>query len=109
MNYIDQINRAIDHIEANLCGPLDLEAIAKRAGLSKWHFQRVFRAMVGDTVKEYVAKRRLSLAAMALVSTDMRVIDIALAHEFESHEVFSRAFKRAFGMTPSEFRRSGVE
>lgn len=106
MNYLDQINKAIDIIEDNLCSPLSLENIAKEAGLSKWHFQKIFRGMVGDTVKEYTLKRRISLSAKVLISSDKKIIDIAVDYGFDSHEVFTRAFKRVFETTPTEFRSS---
>lgn len=103
-NYLDQINRAVDYIEDHLHKEIDISILAKKAGMSKWHFQRVFRAMVGDTVKEYVEKRKLSRAAMELICTDHKILDIALAYGFDSHEVFIRAFKRVFETTPSKFR-----
>ncbi len=106
MNYISQINRAIDVIEKNLRSSLSLKNIAKEAGLSKWHFQKVFRGITGDTVKEYILKRRLSLAAKALLDSDKKVLDVAIDLGFESHEVFTRAFKRVFEITPTEFRNS---
>ena len=106
MSYLNQINRAVEYIEENLMGDLQIESISRKAGLSKWHFQRIFRAMVGDTVKEYITLRRLSIAAYELVNTDKKVLDIALACEFDSHEVFTRAFQRVFGATPSDFRAS---
>jgi AraC family transcriptional regulator len=96
MSYLDQVNRAIDAIEENLCSSLPLESIAKEAGLSKWYFQKIFRGMVGDTVREYILKRRLSLAARDLINSNQKVIDIAIAYGFDSHEVFTRAFKRVF-------------
>ena len=106
MTYLNQISRAIDYIEDNLMGPLAIADIAREAGLSKWYFQRIFRAMVGDTVKEYILLRRLSHAARALVETDDRIIDIALNCDFGSPEVFSRAFRRFFGQNPQSFRKA---
>ena len=108
MNYVQQINRAINYIETNLFDPLDTEQIAQEAGISKWYFQRIFRAMVGDTLKEYVLKRRLSLAALALAQTEKKIIDIAFEHGFESHEVFIRAFRRVFEQTPTRFREEAA-
>ncbi|SDE07847.1 AraC family transcriptional regulator [Kordiimonas lacus] len=104
MSYQTQINRAVDYIEDNLFASLTVAAIAREAGLSKWYFQRLFRAMVGDTVKEYIQHRRLSHAASQLLTTDRKVIDIALACDFASPEVFTRAFRRAFGTNPQAFR-----
>lgn len=106
MSYIKQINRAIDHIEANLFGSLSVKTAAREAGLSLWHFQRIFAATVGETFADYVAARRLSQGARLLVESDAGVIDIALACEYASHAVFTRAFKRMFKTTPSVFRRT---
>ncbi|MBL4787497.1 MAG: helix-turn-helix transcriptional regulator, partial [Kordiimonadaceae bacterium] len=78
MSYIEQINRAIDHIESNLLDALTIADTAKEAGLSYWHFQRIFAATVGDTVTDYICSRRLSHAALRLVTSNDRVIDIAL-------------------------------
>lgn len=109
MSDLLQINRAIDYIESHICKALEIEDISRQAGISRWHFQRIFRAMVGDTVKEYVLKRRLSLAAKDLIDSNKKIVDVAIAYEFESHEVFSRAFKRTFGMTPKSFRAAKPE
>jgi AraC family transcriptional regulator len=104
MSYLEQINRAIDYIEDHILTSVDIEQISKEAGISRWHFQRVFQATVGDTVKNYLLCRRLSIAAKSLLTTEQGILHIALSHGFESHEVFSRAFKRVFGVTPSVFR-----
>lgn len=106
MTYLTQIRRAVDYIEDNLHGPVSVADIAREAGLSKWYFQRIFRAIVGDTVKEYIQRRRLSYAARALVETDDRIIDIAFTCDFSSPEVFTRAFRRFFGQNPQSFRKA---
>jgi len=105
MSHISQVQAAIDLIEDNLKQELLTEAIARRAGFSSWHFQRIFRAMVGDSVKEYVRKRRLTQAAEELSKTDNQIIDIAFDYQFESQESFSRAFKAVFGITPGQCRK----
>lgn len=105
MNYLEQIMRAIDYIEQNLEDELIIDKISKEAGISKWHFQRVFKCVVGETVKDYTLIRRLSLAAQDLIKTDESILQIATRFQFESHEVFLRAFKRTFQQTPSEFRK----
>jgi AraC family transcriptional regulator len=104
MTYLTQIGRAINFIEENLFSSVTIADVAREAGLSRWYFQRLFRAMVGDTVKEYVQHRRLSHAADTLLRTDDKVIDIALACDFASPEVFTRAFRRTFGVNPQTFR-----
>lgn len=105
MSYLTQIERAIDYVEAHLMDSLAVEDIAREAGLSRWHFQRIFTATLGETVTSYIEARRLSHAAMRLVTTTDRIIDIAFDLDYGSHEVFTRAFKRSFGMSPAAFRR----
>jgi AraC family transcriptional regulator len=105
MDHLKQIQRAVDYIEENLRDELPFWDIAKRAGYSMWHFQRVFGATVGDTVKEYIRKRRLASALHDLAATEKRILDIALEYQFESQESFSRAFKGEFGRTPGECRK----
>lgn len=105
MNYIDQIMRAIDYIELNLEEELIIDKISKEAGISKWHFQRVFKSVVGETVKDYTLIRKLSLAAKDLLDSDQSILQISIKYQFESHEVFSRAFKRVFQHSPSDFKK----
>ena len=106
MNYLEQMNRAVEYIEKNLSAELAVENISKEAGISKWHFQRVFRAMIGETVMEYAQKRRLSQAAELLCRSEKNILEVALEYQFESHEAFTRAFKKFFTVSPSEFRKS---
>lgn len=108
MDHLARVQKAVDFIEDNLCEELPIEQIAKVAAFSMWHFQKVFGAAVGESVKEYVRKRRLTSAMAALVSTDRRIIDIALDHQFESQESFTRAFKAMFGRNPGECRKLGA-
>lgn len=103
--YLSAVQRALDHIEAHLREPLHLEAIARRAGFSLWHFQRIFAAFVGEPLGSYVRRRRLTVAATELRASSRRILDIALDHQFESHEAFTRAFRSVFKITPSDFRR----
>jgi AraC family transcriptional regulator len=105
MDHLQQIQRAVDYIEDHLHGDLSVGAIAKVAGFSRWHFQMVFSSAVGDTLKEYVRKRRLSAALSTLRDTDQRILDIALDAGFESQEAFTRAFKAMFGKTPGDCRK----
>lgn len=81
-----------------------LETLAAEYGVSPFHFHRTFTAAVGETPRRYVDRVRLERAAYRLSVTRDRVIDIALSVGFENHETFSRAFKRRFARTPSEWR-----
>lgn len=107
-DYYKWVHEAIVHIEANLDEEISLPEVAERAGYSVFHFGRIFQGVTGETVMDYVRKRRLTEAAKALVQTDRRILDIALDWQYDSHEAFARAFKRAYGMTPGAFRRRRV-
>lgn len=106
MTFLDQIQNAIDYIEEHLHDSLSLDEIAKQANFSRWHFQIVFNSAVGETVKDYIRKRRLS-ESLEDLKTDKRIIDIALWAGFESQEAYTRAFKNFFGMTPGDYRKFG--
>jgi AraC family transcriptional regulator len=108
MDHLVRIQRAIDYIEEHLKAEIPFENVAQAAALSPWHFQRVFSSVVGQTLKEYIRKRRLTSALIELGTTDRRILDIALDYQFESQESFSRAFKTLFARTPGECRRQGI-
>ena len=109
MEHLDQIHRAIDFIENNLGTDISVDDIAREAAFSRWHFQIVFSSVVGETVKEYIRKRRLSNSLNLLKLTDQRLIDISLEAGFESQEAYTRAFKNQFGITPGEYRKNGAK
>lgn len=105
MNHIDRINQLLEYIEAHLDTNLDLALLADKSALSKYHFHRIFRALLGKPPLKYVETRRLTRAGYDLMNTDGRIIDIAFEYGFRSHESFIRAFKKKFSLTPSQFRK----
>jgi AraC family transcriptional regulator len=109
MSYYINLQKSIDFIEENLTEDIGLDQIAGAAGYSIPHFYRVFGAIVGCSVMEYVRRRRLSNAMFDIVTTGRSILDIAFDYGFESHEVFTRTFKLAYGAPPSSFRKAPVE
>ena len=107
MNYLTQVQRGIDYIEANLDFDIELMRVSKVAGISHWHFQRIFKALTGETLKTYIRSRRLANSLDSLLLGDDRILDIALRAGFETQESFTRAFKSAFGVTPNQYRKIG--
>ncbi len=105
MNHIDTINQILEYIEAHIDTNLDLSLLAGKSALSKYHFHRIFKALLGEQPLKYVKRRRLMHAAHDLLNTDRRIIDIAFDFGFGSHEAFIRTFKKRFSLTPSQFRK----
>ncbi|MGM7319072.1 AraC family transcriptional regulator [Idiomarina sp. ST10R2A5] len=106
-NYQGRFEKVISHIEANLDADLDIDTLCKLAHLSKYHFHRQCSAFMGMSVIKLVRLLRLKRAAYQLAYRDHeRVLDIALANGYESHEAFSRVFKKHFNQSPSEFRKA---
>jgi len=100
----ERIERARGLIEERLDERVPLEKLARAASFSDFHFHRLFRAAVGETVAAHARRLRLERAAYRLVQGDDEVVRVALDAGFESHEGFSRAFKARFGVSPSVFR-----
>ena len=105
-DYQQRILRVLTHIQEHLDEALDLEELARVACFSSFHFHRVFAAMTGETIADHVRRLRLERAAMELRSGAKQVIQLALDAGYEAHEAFTRAFKAAYGVSPSEFRRA---
>jgi AraC family transcriptional regulator len=86
---------------------LALRSLAARAGLSRYHWHRLFCARTGETPKQFTLRLRLDLATVMLLSGRESILNVALACGFGSHEAFCRAFRRRFGMTPGSYRKRG--
>ncbi|MCP4573459.1 MAG: AraC family transcriptional regulator [bacterium] len=107
LDYRKRISAAMNFISANLDRDLSLDEIAAEAAFSKFHFHRIFRIVVGETVAAYTKRLRLEFAANRLLADDRDDIT-TIAHEcgFSSSQNFARAFKQRFDITPTEFRES---
>jgi AraC-like DNA-binding protein len=100
--------QSLDVIECRISEKLTVENIAGAVFFSKYHYQRLFREIVGSSVMEYVTKRKLTLAGRALLESNASIIDIALAYGYDSREGFTRSFKSYMGVTPNEYRKYGL-
>jgi AraC family transcriptional regulator len=108
MTLFEQVLASIEFMESRLRADISMADIAKRAGISTWHFQRLFHQAVGETVGSYLRRRRLAESIEVLRHTPRKVIDIALDFQFGSAEAYSRAFKTEFGFSPKEFREKKI-
>ncbi len=108
MNLLESMNAALSYIEENLTeGDIDFKEVAKRAYCSEYHFKRMFSFLAGVSLSEYIRRRRLTLAAFELNSSDLRIIEIALKYGYNSPDSFTRAFQSMHGLTPTEARSNG--
>ena len=103
-DYKARVLRVLVFIQAHLDEPLSLSDLAALACFSPYHFHRVFRGMVGESVKEHVRRLRLERAASQLRLGNRSIIRIALDAGYRSHEAFTRSFKAAFGVAPARYR-----
>lgn len=102
--YEQTVQRTIERIAVRLDEALDLHTLSRDAGMSPFHFHRMFRGMIGETPTELVRRLRMERAAAQLLDTDDPVTEVAFAAGYETHEAFSRAFRSVFTMAPSTFR-----
>jgi AraC family transcriptional regulator len=104
--YTTRINRVLDYIQSNLGGDLSLPTLARVAHLSPFHFHRIFKAMVGETLGGFVRRVRLERSAQVLrASPDITISRVAMKVGFDGLPQFSRAFKEHFGLSPSAWDR----
>ncbi|TQM58362.1 helix-turn-helix domain-containing protein [Humibacillus xanthopallidus] len=99
------LRRARDLADREYAAPLDLDRMAAAAGLSKYHFLRVFRATYGVTPAEYVSRRRIERAQDLLRATNLTVTEVCHAVGFSSLGSFSSRFRSVVGESPSDFQR----
>lgn len=108
MDHLKKVNAAIEYIESNLSNPITMVEIAQSVDISSWHFQRIFKQYVGETIGSYLGRRRLSCALEKVQGDTSKIIDVAIEYQFGSSEAFSRAFKREYGFAPSSLRKNNL-
>lgn len=106
MEYEELVYDLAEWIELNLDKPLSVNRVARKAGYSQWHLQRVFRAVTGQKLASYIRHRRLAKCAIALRLTSQSVLDIALKYRFDSQQSFTRAFRHQFSVPPGKYRQA---
>ena len=107
MDMMKNLNAAIDYVEKNLCSELNIDEAARIACVTTDSFMRFFSYITDMTLKEYVRRRRLTLAAEDLKNRNNRIIDVAVKYGYDSADAFSRAFAKQHGITPNFYRKNG--
>ncbi len=102
---VKAVQRMQSYIEKHLQEPITLHKLASIAGYSPWHAAKIFKTLIGKSPFEYIRTMRLSQAAMRLREDDVRIVDVAFDFVFDSHEGFTRAFSKQFGLTPQRFNQ----
>jgi AraC family transcriptional regulator len=108
MDILTQLNHAMAYIEAHIENDLDLADVSTVTNHSSYHFGRLFYYIADMPLSEYIRKRKLSLAAMALKSSNEKVVDLAVKYGYDSADSFTRAFVKQHGVTPSAARQPSV-
>jgi AraC family transcriptional regulator len=104
---LGKVQPVLSFASTHLDEDVSLAALARRSGLSAFYFHRAFSRIAGETPKQFTFRLRLEQAAAMLLATGASVLDIALNCGFQSHEVFTRAFRKRFGISPSAYRKRG--
>jgi AraC family transcriptional regulator len=109
MDSLNSMNNAMVYIEEHLTDDIDYSEVSKIASCSEYHFKRMFSFLSGIGLSEYIRRRRLTLAALDLKDTNLRIIDVAVKYGYDSADAFSRAFHSMHGILPSEARSENTQ
>lgn len=105
---LDRLNEAMEHIERHLDREIDIAELARIAMTSEYHFRRMFSALAGLGLAEYIRRRRLTVAGARVLGGDETLLDVAVRYGYGSGEAFARAFRAVHGIGPGEARRTGA-
>ncbi|MFF0727008.1 GyrI-like domain-containing protein [Streptomyces sp. NPDC004134] len=105
---LERLNQAMEHIERRLDGSVDAAELARVAATSEYHLRRMFSALAGMPLAEYVRRRRLTVAGAEVLAGERTLLEIAVRYGYGSGEAFARAFRAVHGVGPGEARRTGA-
>lgn len=108
MDWIKATEAALEYIEENITEELTVGKIAAEVNISAFYFQKGFSILCGYTIGEYIRMRRLSLAGAEMLSSDAKVVDLAVKYGYDSPDSFTKAFARFHGSTPTQIRKGGA-
>lgn len=105
---LERLNQAMEHVERNLDQPIEVADLARIALTSEYHLRRLFSALAGVPLAEYIRRRRLTVAGAEVLGGESTLLDIAVRYGYGSGEAFARAFRAVHGVGPGEARRTGA-
>lgn len=105
---LEQLNESMEHIEQHLDGTVEAADLARIALTSEYHYRRLFSALAGMPLSEYIRRRRLTLAGAEVLRGERSLLEIAVQYGYGSNEAFARAFRAFHGVGPAEARRGGA-
>lgn len=105
---LERLNQAMAHIEAHLDEEIDVAELARIALTSEYHLRRMFSALAGLPLSEYIRRRRLSVAGAQVLAGEQTLLEVAIRYGYGSGEAFARAFRALHGVGPGEARRTGA-
>ncbi|GAA1277362.1 AraC family transcriptional regulator [Streptomyces javensis] len=105
---LERLNEALDHLDSRLNQRIEVAELARIAMTSEYHFRRLFSALAGISLSEYVRRRRLTLAGAEVLAGERTLLEIAVRYGYGSGEAFARAFRAMHGVGPGEARRAGA-
>ncbi|MEU1817303.1 AraC family transcriptional regulator [Streptomyces roseifaciens] len=105
---LERLNEALEHIESHLDQRIEVTELARIAVTSEYHFRRMFSALAGIPLSEYIRRRRLTVAGAEVLGGERTLLEIAVRYGYGSGEAFARAFRAVHGVGPGEARRAGA-
>lgn len=108
INTKEVLEECLFYIESNINNKISLDDISKHTGVSKYYLHRIFKALTGETLIDYIQARKLTSSINELIDSNMRIIDIALDYGFDHEQSYIRAFRKKFGYTPQKVRNDQI-
>ncbi len=105
---LERLNQAMEYIEQHLDQEIEVTELARIAVTSEYHFRRLFSALAGIPLSEYIRRRRLTIAGAHVLAGEETLLDVAVRYGYSSGEAFTRAFRAMHGVGPGEARRTGA-
>lgn len=104
--HINAVSKMQSYIDKHLDDAITLHGLAQEVGYSPWHCAKFFKSLTGKSPFEYIRMCRLSKAALNLRDQNLKIVDVAMDFMFDTHEGFSRAFRKQFGLSPNDYKKN---